>query len=74
MASFREPDLEAMLKQAEGLISVGQTHAALQSLTEMSTSKHFRSTPLPALGPILLRFVELCVDMGQGRTAKEGFT
>lgn len=60
------------MKQAEGLVSVGQTHAALQSLTEMFTSKRFRSSPLPALEPILLRFVELCVDMRKGRTAKEG--
>ena len=70
MAPFTKP--EAILKQAEGLVSVGQTHAALQSLTEMFTSKRFRSTPLPALEPILLRFVELCVDMRKGRTAKEG--
>ena len=70
MAPFTKP--EAVLKQAEGLVSVGQTHAALQSLTEMFTSKRFRSTPLPALEPILVRFVELCVDMRKGRTAKEG--
>ncbi|KAF8431709.1 hypothetical protein L210DRAFT_3614485 [Boletus edulis BED1] len=70
MAPFTKP--EAVLKQAEGLVSVGQTHAALQSLTEMFTSKRFRSTPLTALEPILLRFVELCVDMRKGRTAKEG--
>ncbi|KAF8556680.1 hypothetical protein OG21DRAFT_1475900 [Imleria badia] len=70
MAPLTKP--EAVLKQAEGLVSVGQTHAALQSLTEMFTSKRFRSTPLPALEPILLRFVELCVDMRKGRTAKEG--
>lgn len=70
MAPFTKP--EAILKQAEGLVSVGQTHAALQSLSEMFTSKRFRSTPLPALEPILLRFVELCVDMRKGRTAKEG--
>ena len=70
MAPFTKP--EAVLKQAEGLVSVGQTHAALQSLTEMFTSKRFRSTPLTALEPILVRFVELCVDMRKGRTAKEG--
>ncbi|KAG9312588.1 hypothetical protein JVU11DRAFT_6985 [Chiua virens] len=70
MAPFTKP--EAVLKQAEGLVSVGQNHAALQSLTEMFSSKRFRSTPLTALEPILLRFVELCVDMRKGRTAKEG--
>ncbi|KAH7908816.1 hypothetical protein BJ138DRAFT_1173994 [Hygrophoropsis aurantiaca] len=70
MAPFSKP--ETVLKQAEGLVSVGQTHAALQSLTEMFQSKRFRATPLAALEPIMLRFVELCVDMRKGRTAKEG--
>ncbi|KAI6144897.1 hypothetical protein BKA82DRAFT_16159 [Pisolithus tinctorius] len=70
MAPFTKP--EAALKQAEGLVSVGQAHAALQSLTEMFTSKKFRSAPLAVLEPILLRFVELCVDLRKGRTAKEG--
>ncbi|TFK22493.1 hypothetical protein FA15DRAFT_622403 [Coprinopsis marcescibilis] len=70
MAPFSKP--ETVLKQAEGLVSVGQTHAALQSLTEMFSSKRFRSTPLTSLEPIMFRFIELCVDMRKGRTAKEG--
>ena len=57
-----------------GLVSAGQTHAALQSLMRMFTSKHFKSTPLPALKPIPLHFVELCIGMGKGRAAKEGLT
>lgn len=70
MAPFSKP--ETVLKQAEGLVAVGQTHAALQSLTEMFSSKRFRSTPLTSLEPIMHRFIELCVDMRKGRTAKEG--
>lgn len=70
MAPFSKP--ETVLKQAEGLISVGQQNAALQSFTEMFSSKRFRSTPIASLEPIMLRFVELCVDMRRGRTAKEG--
>ncbi|PBK70465.1 hypothetical protein ARMSODRAFT_955964 [Armillaria solidipes] len=70
MAPFSKP--ETVLKQAEGLISVGQMHAALQSLTEMFTSKRFRSTPLTTLEPIMHRYIELCVEMRKGRTAKEG--
>ncbi|KAF4622265.1 hypothetical protein D9613_009488 [Agrocybe pediades] len=70
MAPFSKP--ETVLKQAEGLVSVGQTHAALQSLTEMFSSKRFRLTPLTSLEPIMNRFIELCVDMRKGRTAKEG--
>ena len=70
MAPFSKP--ETVLKQAEGLVSVGQSHAALQSLTEMFSSKRFRSTPLASLEPIVIRFIELCVEMRKGRTAKEG--
>jgi len=70
MAPFSKP--ETVLRQAEGLISVGQTHAALQSLNEMFNSKRFRSTPVASLEPIMLRFIELCVDLRKGRTAKEG--
>ena len=70
MAPFSKP--ETVLKQAEGLVSVGQTHAALQSLTDMFLSKRFRSTPLASLEPIMLRFIELCVEMRKGRVAKEG--
>ncbi|KAF9005007.1 hypothetical protein BDQ17DRAFT_1353614 [Cyathus striatus] len=70
MAPFTKP--EAVLKQAEGLVSVGQTHAALQSLTEIFSSKKFRSTPLTSLEPIMNRFIELCVELRKGRTAKEG--
>jgi translation initiation factor 3 subunit A len=70
MAPFSKP--ETVLRQAEGLVSVGQSHAALQSLTEMFASKRFRSTPLATLEPIMNRFIDLCVEMRRGRTAKEG--
>ncbi|KAI0292946.1 hypothetical protein B0F90DRAFT_1767214 [Multifurca ochricompacta] len=70
MAPMTKP--ETILKQAEGLVSVGQTHAALQSFTEMFSSKRFRTTPLASLEPIMIRFVELCVEMRKGRIAKEG--
>jgi translation initiation factor 3 subunit A len=55
MAPSSKP--ETMLKQAEGLVSAGQIHAALQSLTEMFSSKRFRSTPLASLEPIMYHFV-----------------
>lgn len=70
MAPTSKP--ETLLKQAEGLITVGQKFTALQALTEMFSSKRFRSTPLALLEPIMLRFVELCVDLRKGRIAKEG--
>ena len=65
MAPFSKP--ETVLKQAEGLVSVGQSYAALQSLTEMFSSKRFRSTPLTSLEPIMNRFIELCVELRKGR-------
>ncbi|RIA95923.1 hypothetical protein C1645_756334 [Glomus cerebriforme] len=63
---------ENALKRAEELIAVGQNVAALQSLHEIVISKRSRSTPLVALEPIMLRFVELCVNLRKGKTAKEG--
>ncbi|BGP53062.1 eukaryotic translation initiation factor 3 subunit A [Rhodotorula sphaerocarpa] len=46
--------------------------AALSSISEVFSSKRFRSTPLAVLEPIMLRFLELCVDLRKGRTAKDG--
>ncbi|KAJ4465107.1 hypothetical protein C8R41DRAFT_926713 [Lentinula lateritia] len=39
---------------------------------EAFSTKRFRSTPVTALEPILIRFMELCVELRKGRTAKEG--
>ncbi|GJN91751.1 hypothetical protein Rhopal_004774-T1 [Rhodotorula paludigena] len=46
--------------------------AALSSISEVFSSKRFRSTPLSTLEPIMVRFLELCVDLRKGRTAKDG--
>lgn len=70
MAPYTKP--EALLKQAEGLISVSQPASALQTLSEFLSSRKFRTTPLAQLEPIMLKFVDLCVDLRRGRTAKEG--
>ncbi|KAG8883428.1 eukaryotic translation initiation factor 3 subunit A [Tulasnella sp. 332] len=70
MAPFAKP--ETVLKQADGLISVGQHQAALQSLTDLISTKRLRNTPIASLEPIMLRFISLCVDLRKGRTAKEG--
>ncbi|KAJ4495400.1 hypothetical protein C8R41DRAFT_762611, partial [Lentinula lateritia] len=69
---FSKP--ETVLKQAEGLVSVGQTHAALQSLSETFSSKRFRRSVFQrsVFEPILIRFMELCVELRKGRTVKEG--
>jgi translation initiation factor 3 subunit A len=62
---------QTVLKQAEGLVSVDHRHAALQSLTEMFSSKRFTPYFFGSTA-IMHRFVELSVDMRKGRTTKEG--
>jgi translation initiation factor 3 subunit A len=54
------------------LIAVGQNLAALQSLHEVITSKRSKSASLQSLEPIMLRLVELCVNLRKGKLAKEG--
>ncbi|RKO91635.1 hypothetical protein BDK51DRAFT_20241 [Blyttiomyces helicus] len=63
---------ENALKRAEELIAVSQNGSALTLLHEIIMSKRSRSTPLTALEPIMLKFVELCVILRKGKTAKEG--
>ncbi|GAA6058585.1 hypothetical protein JCM10212_007024 [Sporobolomyces blumeae] len=63
---------EMVLRRAEELLSVNQPTAALSAISEVFSSKRFRSTPLSTLEPILVKFLELCVDLRKGRTAKDG--
>ncbi|GAA5902113.1 hypothetical protein JCM6882_006704 [Rhodosporidiobolus microsporus] len=63
---------ELVLRRADELLSVGQPLAALSSISEVFSSKRFRSTPLSVLEPIMLKFLDLCVDLRKGRTAKDG--
>ncbi|CAI5962996.1 unnamed protein product [Closterium sp. NIES-64] len=69
MATFAKP--ENALKRAEELMNVGQKAAALQSLHDLITSKRYRTWQKP-LERIMLKYVELCVDMRKGRFAKDG--
>ncbi|GAA5835908.1 hypothetical protein JCM3766R1_005094 [Sporobolomyces carnicolor] len=63
---------EMVLRRADELLSVNQPTAALSAISEVFSSKRFRSTPLSTLEPILVKFLELCVDLRKGRTAKDG--
>ncbi|TPX30121.1 hypothetical protein SmJEL517_g06243 [Synchytrium microbalum] len=63
---------ENALKRAEELIAVGQNGSALQLLHEIVLSRRSRSTAIASLEPIMLKFIELCVQMRKGKTAKEG--
>lgn len=62
-----------MLSQrAQELIAVEQSTAALTILHEHVTSKRSRNSPITSLEPVMILFVELCVDLKKGKLAKDG--
>lgn len=61
-----------VVQRAQELIAVGQAPAALTVLHEHVTSKRTRSSPIASLEPVMLLFVELCVDLRKGKAAKDG--
>ncbi|MCJ1336236.1 eukaryotic translation initiation factor 3 subunit A [Bachmanniomyces sp. S44760] len=63
---------ENVLKRAQELIAVGQSQAALTILHEHVTSKRSRNSPITSLEPVMILFVELCVDLKKGKLAKDG--
>lgn len=63
---------ENVLKRAQELIGVGQQQAALSILHEHVTSKRTRNSTIAALEPVMILFVELCVDLRKGKAAKDG--
>ncbi|KAI9702679.1 MAG: eukaryotic translation initiation factor 3 subunit A [Bogoriella megaspora] len=63
---------ENVAKRAQELIGVGQSQAALSLLHEHVTSKRTRSSPIASLEPVMLLFVELCVELRKGKSAKDG--
>ncbi|KAI9308345.1 hypothetical protein BJ944DRAFT_156433 [Cunninghamella echinulata] len=60
------------LKRADELIALGQEAPALKALNEVILSKRSRSNPLTVMEPMMLKYVELCVNLRQGKTVKEG--
>lgn len=63
---------ENVLKRAQELIAVDQSQAALNIIHEHVTSKRSRNSPISSLEPVMLLFVELCVDLKKGKLAKDG--
>jgi hypothetical protein len=63
---------ENVLRRAQELIAVDQQSAALTVLHEHVTSKRSRNSPVSSLEPVMLLFVELCVDLRKGKSAKDG--
>lgn len=51
---------------------MGQAPAALTLLHEHVTSKRTRNNPISSIEPVMLLFVELCVDLKKGKAAKDG--
>ncbi|CAL0310425.1 unnamed protein product [Lupinus luteus] len=69
MSQFLKP--ENALKRAEELINVGQKQDALQTLHDLITSKRYRAWQ-KTLEKIMLKYIDLCVEMRKGRYAKDG--
>ncbi|EHY53969.1 eukaryotic translation initiation factor 3 subunit A [Exophiala dermatitidis] len=63
---------ENVLRRAQELIAVDQPQAALNVLHEHVTSKRSRNSAISSLEPVMLLFVELCVDLRKGKAAKDG--
>ncbi|QDZ17497.1 subunit A of eukaryotic translation initiation factor 3 [Chloropicon primus] len=66
---FAKP--ENALKRAQELVRVGQREAALKALHDVLTSKRHRQWQ-KALESIMLKYVELCVELKKGRLLKDG--
>lgn len=54
------------------LIAASQQQAALSMLHDVLSSKRARITTLDLLEPIAMKFLELAVELGKGKTAREG--
>ena len=63
---------DSPLQRSQELIAVGQSPAALNILHEHVTSKRSRNSPITSLEPVMIQFVELCVDLKKGKLAKDG--
>eukprot|EP01027_Heterolobosea_sp_BB2_P020391 GEZU01029097.1.p1 GENE.GEZU01029097.1~~GEZU01029097.1.p1 ORF type:complete len:1006 (+),score=440.49 GEZU01029097.1:35-3019(+) len=67
--SFMKAD--SALKRAEELISADQQHEALKTLQNVVANKRNR-TWTQNMENILMKYVELCVNMKKGKSAKDG--
>ncbi|KAH8155647.1 uncharacterized protein LAJ45_00657 [Morchella importuna] len=63
---------ENVLKRAQELVAVNKNSGALELLHEHVTSKRSRNSPIASLEPVMILFVELCVSLRKGKTAKDG--
>lgn len=63
---------ENAIKRAEELISVGEEQAALQSLYDFITARRVRWAQPSAVEPIVIKFLELGIELKKGRLIKDG--
>lgn len=53
-------------------MAVNKNLSALELLHDHVTSKRTRNSPIASLEPVMILFVELCVSLRKGKTAKDG--
>jgi translation initiation factor 3 subunit A len=53
-------------------VAVNKNLSALELLHEHVTAKRSRLSPIASLEPVMVLFVELCVSLRKGKTAKDG--
>ena len=68
----QQANTPSLTQRAQELIAVDQSPAALTILHEHVTSKRSRNSPITSLEPVMIQFVELCVDLKKGKLAKDG--
>lgn len=61
---------ENTLLKADELIAVSQQSQALAMLSEFVLSRRSRTTPISVLEPIVLKAIELAVDLNKVKTIK----
>jgi translation initiation factor 3 subunit A len=59
-------------QRAQELVAVNKNLGALELLHDHVTSKRTRNSPIASLEPVMILFVELCVSLRKGKTAKDG--
>lgn len=70
MTTFQKP--ENALKRAEELIEVGKKQDALDTLHAAINHRKFRNLWTTTIEKIMIRHLELCVELKKMRTAREG--
>lgn len=71
-APHHHHDADFHQQRAQELVAVNKNLGALELLHDHVTSKRTRNSPIASLEPVMILFVELCVSLRKGKTAKDG--